>query len=96
MLTAKQRAFLRSKSHSLPDLVHVGKEGVTANVIKQVSDNLLAHELIKVKVQVTSDESARSVAETVATKTKSTVVCVVGNKVVLYKLTTKKGFNHYL
>ena len=51
MMTAQERAKLRSLSNSLRDLVYLGKEGLTENVIAQVNDNLYAHELIKIKAQ---------------------------------------------
>ena len=39
MISTKERATLRGFSNNLPDLVFVGKEGVTQNVIKQVVEN---------------------------------------------------------
>ena len=51
MISTKERAILRGYANNLSDLVYIGKEGVTPNVIKQINDNLLAHELIKIKVQ---------------------------------------------
>ena len=56
MISTKERATLRGFSNNIPDLVYVGKEGVTENVVKQVLDNLTAHELIKIKVQQNSWE----------------------------------------
>ena len=55
MMTAQERAKLRSLSNSLRDLVYLGKDGLTPNVIAQVNDNLYAHELIKIKVQKTAN-----------------------------------------
>ena len=51
MMTAQERAKLRSLSNSLRDLVYLGKDGLTENVIVQINDNLYAHELIKIKAQ---------------------------------------------
>ena len=50
MITSQERAKLISLSHSLKDLVFVGKENITDTVVAQVNDNLYAHELIKIKV----------------------------------------------
>lgn len=96
MITAKERALLRAKSNGLPDLVFVGKEGVTENVIKQVQDNLFAHELIKVKTQKTSDLTVEACAELISSEVNCTVVAIIGSKIILYKRTTKKDFKHYL
>ena len=46
-LTSKQRAQLRSLATNLDTIVHVGKDGIGDNLIKQVNDALEARELIK-------------------------------------------------
>ena len=49
-ITGKQVRQLRSMANNLKPTVIVGKEGVTANILKQVNEGLEAHELIKVSV----------------------------------------------
>ena len=49
-LTSKQRAQLRSLATNLDTIVHVGKDGIGENLIKQVNDALEARELIKGRV----------------------------------------------
>lgn len=49
-LTGKQKRFLRGLGHKLKSVVQIGKHGVTDAVLAQVEANLLAHELIKIKV----------------------------------------------
>ena len=51
MITPQERAKLRALSNGLRDLVYIGKDGLTENVIAQINDNLYAHELIKIKAQ---------------------------------------------
>ena len=96
MISTKERATLRGFSNNIPDLVYVGKEGVTENVVKQVLDNLTAHELIKIKVQQNSDFTPREVCDELVKQTAAEPISVVGSKIVLYKRTNKKGFKHYL
>lgn len=96
MITTKERETLRGFANNIPDLVFVGKEGVNENVIKQVVDNLQAHELIKIKVQQNCSLTAYEVCNLLVESTKSEPISVVGSKIVLYKKTTKKGFKHYL
>ena len=96
MITTKERATLRSFSNNIPDLVYVGKDGVTDNVVKQVEDNLLAHELIKIKVQPNCSMTSREVRNQLVETTNAEPISVVGGKIVLYKYTSKKGFKHYL
>ena len=66
MLTAQNRAVLKGIATNLKDLVFVGKEGVTDNVITQVNDNLFAHELIKIKVQRSVNDEIKQIANTLA------------------------------
>lgn len=96
MITTKERAKLKALSNKLPDIVYVGKEGVTDNVVKQINDNLLAHEMIKIKVQPNAELTSREYAEMITNKCGCDPVSVCGGKIIVYKKTTKKNFKHYL
>lgn len=89
-LTSKQRAQLRSMANDLDTIVHVGKDGVGENLIKQADDALEARELIKGKVLENSPLSPREGAEALAEATRSQVVQVIGTKFVLYRETHGK------
>ena len=89
-LTSKQRAQLRSMANDLDTIVHVGKDGVGENLIKQADDALEARELIKGKVLENSPLSPREGAEELARATRSEVVQVIGTKFVLYRETHSK------
>ena len=96
MLTKKDRITLRSMAQTLPDLVYIGKDGVTDNVLKQVEDNLYAHELIKIKVQNTCEEDKEDIANFLAEKLGADIVTTIGTKIVLYKLSNKAKVKHVL
>ena len=49
-LTSKQRSQLRSLANSIDTILHVGKDGIGENLIKQADDALEARELIKGRV----------------------------------------------
>ena len=85
MLTAQNRAVLKGIATNLKDLVFVGKEGVTDNVITQVNDNLFAHELIKIKVQRSVNDEIKQIANTLAEKCDADVVSIIGSKILLCK-----------
>ena len=89
MLTSKQRAFLRSMANTLPTIFHVGKSGVTPELTETISQALEARELIKANVLDNSLLDAKSVAQTIAERTHSEVVQVIGNKFVLYRKSKK-------
>ena len=86
-LTSKQRAQLRALANDLDTIVHVGKDGVGENLVKQADDALEARELIKGKVLENSPLSPREGAEELARATRSQVVQVIGTKFVLYRET---------
>ena len=46
-MTSKQRAYLRGLANTMEPIIHVGKDGVNENMVKQASDALEARELIK-------------------------------------------------
>ena len=89
-LTSKQRAQLRGLANSIDTILHVGKDGLGDNLIKQADDALEARELIKGKVLENSMLSAREAAEALAQATRSGVVQVIGTKFVLYRQSHNK------
>ena len=89
-LTSKQRSQLRGLANDIDTILHIGKDGIGDNLIKQADDALEARELIKGKVLENSMLSAREGAETLAKATRSEVVQVIGTKFVLYRETHSK------
>ena len=89
-LTSKQRAQLRGLANDIDTILHIGKDGIGANLVKQADDALEARELIKGKVLENSMLSAREGAEELAKATRSQVVQVIGTKFVLYRETHSK------
>ena len=90
-LTSKQRAQLRGMAASLDTILHVGKDGIGDNLVKQADDALEARELIKGKVLDNNLEyDARLAAEELAKRTRSEEVQVIGRKFVLYRETHSK------
>ena len=89
-LTSKQRAQLRGLANSIDTIVHVGKDGLGDNLIKQADDALEARELIKCKVLENSMLTAREAADALARATRSEVVQVIGTKFVLYRQSHNK------
>ncbi len=84
-LTSKQRAQLRGLANSIDTILHVGKDGIGDNLVKQAGDALEARELIKGRALENSLLSAREAAEALAQATRSQVVQVIGTKFVLYR-----------
>lgn len=77
--------FLRSLGHELDPVVQIGKEGVSEGVIQAVSQALLDHELVKVRVGTEAPEERRDALSLLATATSAELVQVLGRTGLLYK-----------
>ncbi len=85
MLDSKQRAALRGLAQSEEPILHIGKDGVTDNIIKQAAQALSARELGKGTVQQNSSVSAREACDSVCAATGADPVSVIGRKFVFYR-----------
>lgn len=84
-MTSKQRAYLKSISSTYEPLIQIGKSSVTPQMCEAVSEALAARELIKINVLKNCDEDPKDVAQILAERTRSTVVHVIGRKIVLFR-----------
>ncbi len=89
MITSKQRAKLRGLAQKEEPILHIGKEEISENLIKQGIDALLARELIKCTVQQNSSYTAKEACEILCEKTDAESVSVMGRRFVLYKKSEK-------
>ena len=84
-LTGKQKRFLRSLVVTEEAIVHIGKSGLTENLVQSAQQALQARELIKVKILNNNEEDKKLVAQALAEATDSSIVQVIGRNFVLYK-----------
>ena len=85
MITSKQRSYLRSLAHNIDPTVHIGKAGVTYNVIKEIDQCLEARELVKIKLQEGAELDAKTVANELAPGLRAEFVQAIGRKFTLYR-----------
>ena len=85
MINSRQRAQLRGLANGIDTILHIGKDGVTENVVRQCSDALEARELIKGKVLENSLLTAREVCDALCEACRAEPVQVIGSKFVLYR-----------
>lgn len=85
MLTGKQRRHLRALAHALRPLVQLGKDGIDDGVVAAVSQALLDHELVKVKLGEAAGLDRHQAADDLARRTASEVAQVLGNTILLYR-----------
>ena len=74
-----------SLAAKLDPVVHVGKDGATPVVTASAEEAVKARELIKIDVLKNCVYDIREIAETIAERTRATVVTVIGRKIVLYR-----------
>jgi RNA-binding protein len=86
-VTGKQRRFLRALGHHLNPVVQIGHEGISDALVKQTSEQLEAHELIKVKI---GEGDRHEAAELLAQRTSSEVAQVLGRTALLYRRRKQK------
>lgn len=85
MLTGKQQRYLRALGHHERPIVHVGKQGITETVLRQVAEALAARELVKGRVLEASLTPAAAVAARIAAETGAELVQVIGRNFILFK-----------
>ena len=85
MITSKQRAYLKGLAMTMDPILQLGKGGLTPENTASVDEALAAREMIKINVLQNCLEDSRQMAETLAERTRSQVVQVIGRKIVLYR-----------
>lgn len=84
-MTSKQRAYLKSLAMTMDPVIHIGKSGVTPELVQSVEEAIEKRELIKLAVLKNCMEDPRGIADQVAQRTRSECVQIIGKKIVLYR-----------
>ena len=85
MLTGKQRSYLKALAQKEEAKVFIGRDGLTANVIKEMDNYLEAHELLKVKIQEGSELDPKETANGLLAELNCEFVQAIGRKFTLYR-----------
>ena len=88
-MTSKQRAYLRGLANTMEPIVHVGKDGINDNMVRQLSDALEARELVKGTVLQNSPLTAREAIAELCEGTGAEPVQCIGNRFVIYRAREK-------
>ena len=93
VITPKMKRRIKRALSAERPTVHVGKEGATAQIIKEVAKQLDTREMIKAKILRTAlkDEQAKNIAAKIAEQTDSQLIEVRGHTFLLYKRKKKNG-----
>ncbi len=90
MITKAQRQYLKGIANTTRPLVQVGKGGLTDNVLKSIDEILTAHEIVKVDVLASCEQTAEELSIEIASETRSDLVSVIGRKVTFYRKNREK------
>ena len=87
MLTPKMKERIKRALSAERPTVHVGKEGITAQIINEIAKQLDTREMIKAKILKTAlqEEEAKNIATKIAEQTEAELVEVRGHTFLLYK-----------
>lgn len=84
-MTSKQRAYLKSLASTLNPIFQVGKSSLTPEFVTAIDESFNKKELIKIAVLKNCMDDPNEIAQTIAERTHSQVVQVIGKKIILYK-----------
>lgn len=84
-MTSKQRAYLKSLAMVMDPIFQIGKASITPELTGAINEALEARELIKINVLQNCLDNPKELANTLAERTHSQIVQVIGKKIVLYK-----------
>lgn len=83
--SSKQRAVLKGTAMNLEPALSIGKNSLTTEFITAVAEYIAKHELMKINVLKNCEEDPKEIAYTLAERSVSELVQVIGRKIVLYK-----------
>lgn len=90
-MEVKQQQKLKAQAHNLKPVVLIGEKGLTENVMLEIDLALASHELIKVKAGRLPKEEKQQIAAEIVKATKSELVQIIGNILVLYRKNPNKN-----
>lgn len=90
MISSKQRSYLRSLANTMDPIFHLGKNGIEESFLKQIDEALEARELIKISILNNSGLESREASDLICQELGCEGVQAIGNKVVLYRRSSKK------
>lgn len=84
-LPNKAARHLKALGHHLDPVVQIGKEGITEAVVRATKEQLLAHELIKVRISPEAPVDRKDAGAELAEKAGASLAQTLGRTVLLYK-----------
>jgi putative YhbY family RNA-binding protein len=84
-LSARERAHLKARAHSLEPIVHIGHDGLTDAVAREIDRALTAHELIKVRAGGDDRQARAALMDQICERLKAAPVQSVGKVLIIWR-----------
>lgn len=85
MLTAKDRRELKREINKEDPKIYIGKNGLTENLLSEVSDLLDKYEVIKIKLQKSIQDDKEEIIEELIEKLDAEYVMDIGGVFAIYR-----------
>ncbi|MFD1672745.1 YhbY family RNA-binding protein [Agrilactobacillus yilanensis] len=93
MLTGKQKRFLRSKGAVMRPLIQIGKNDLSENFLKQVTDTLEKRELVKISILQNASLTPKEAADwLVAQDVAIQIPQIIGHTLLAYRPSHKAEY----
>ena len=84
-MNTHQKQTLKARAHHMKPIVLLGAKGLTDAVINEVDLALIAHELIKVKINSSEKTQRTAIVTELCDKTQADLVQLIGHTAILYR-----------
>lgn len=90
-LSKKQIKFLRAKCHDLKAVIMLGQKGLTDEVLSELDNALVHHELVKIKLSVDDRDARKQMIADICDKTHSQEIQSIGKTLSVYRVNPDKA-----
>lgn len=90
MLTKSQIKYLQNLSHNYKASIQIGKNGITDSTFRSIEENLLANELVKVRILNNCGLEAKAISKEIAEYFDAEFISALGKIFVIYKKNEKQ------
>ncbi|MBN9230629.1 MAG: ribosome assembly RNA-binding protein YhbY [Legionella sp.] len=84
-MDTSSRQALKAQAHHLKPVVLIGAKGLTDAVINETEHALVAHELIKVKINGAEKEDRQLMSQELCERLNAVLVQSIGNTAIIYR-----------
>lgn len=90
-LSKKQIKFLRAKCHELKAVILLGQKGLTEEVLSELNNALIHHELVKIKLSVDDRDARQQMIADICDRTQSEEIQSIGKTLSVYRVNPDKA-----